>query len=67
MSIFNRWGDLVYETKDYDNTLNVFRGEANQKKGMGAGKLPEGTYFFMIASDNDELAEPVKGFIVIKR
>ncbi|RXG11721.1 gliding motility-associated-like protein [Leeuwenhoekiella aestuarii] len=67
VSVFNRWGDLVFETKDYDNSLNVFRGEANQKTGMGAGKLPEGTYFFMITSDNPELTEPVKGFIVLKR
>tara|TARA_B100001146_G_scaffold224018_1_gene240346 strand:+ start:66172 stop:67620 length:1449 start_codon:yes stop_codon:yes gene_type:complete len=66
VSVFNRWGDLVFETKDYDNSLNVFRGEANQKTGMGAGKLPEGTYFFRITSDNPELTEPVKGFIVLK-
>ena len=44
--IYNRWGNLIYQTKGYDNANNVFRGEANHGTGMGAGALPAGSYFF---------------------
>lgn len=67
VQIFNRWGDLVFETTNYDNTQNVFRGVANRKTTTGAGNLPEGTYFFRITSENPEIMEPATGFIVLKR
>ncbi|MFV0541497.1 MAG: gliding motility-associated C-terminal domain-containing protein, partial [Aestuariibaculum sp.] len=64
VSVYNRWGDLVFQTEGYDNSLNVFYGTANRSTKMGADKLPEGTYFFKIEIPN---IKPIKGFIVLKR
>ncbi|CAM1369582.1 protein of unknown function [Tenacibaculum soleae] len=53
VSIYNRWGDMVFEIIGYDNNLRVFRGEANKKKVLGAGALPSGTYFFQYSNYRD--------------
>ena len=65
--IFNRWGDLVFEIKNYNNTTNVFRGIANRKRNMGADILPEGTYFFEIKIEGTHHLKKTKGFLVLKR
>lgn len=41
--IFNRWGDEVFSTKDYNNADRVFKGV--NKNG---NKLPSGVYFYRI-------------------
>jgi gliding motility-associated-like protein len=49
VEIYNRWGILVYETKNYNNTTNVFdgtsQGRSTVKKSDG---LPAGTYFYIV-------------------
>lgn len=65
--IYNRWGDLVFEVKGYNNTTKVFRGIANRKRNLGADKLPEGTYFFHIIIDGPHHLKKEKGFLVLKR
>lgn len=65
--IYNRWGDLVFKIKGYDNISRVFRGEANQKTNMGAGKLPSGTYFFEIKINSEHNLNKTKGYVIIKR
>ncbi|MFD1062006.1 BspA family leucine-rich repeat surface protein [Winogradskyella litorisediminis] len=65
--IYNRWGDLVFEIDNYNNTTNVFRGIANRKTKMGAGILPEGTYFFQFVINEPNNFETLKGYVVIKR
>jgi gliding motility-associated-like protein/uncharacterized repeat protein (TIGR01451 family) len=49
VEIYNRWGVLVFETKNYDNETNVFdgtsRGRTTIKQSEG---LPTGTYFYII-------------------
>ena len=67
VSIFNRWGDMVFRIKGYDNNQNVFRGEANLLTGIGAGTLPEGTYFFQIDIPEENNLNLSRGFLVIKR
>jgi len=67
VSIFNRWGDLVFQIDDYNNTSNVFRGIANKKTKMGAGKLPDGTYFFQFSISGEHNFKTLKGYVVIKR
>jgi gliding motility-associated-like protein len=55
--ILNRWGEVVWEAKNYDNSwtgLNK-RGEP----------LPDGTYYYVIRSPYEE--DVIKGFIVIQR
>ncbi|WP_162558761.1 gliding motility-associated C-terminal domain-containing protein [Robertkochia solimangrovi] len=67
VSIYNRWGELVFEIKGYDNDSKVFNGEANRLTGLGGGKLPEGTYFYNITIDEPHNITDLKGFIVLKR
>lgn len=65
--IYNRWGDMVFKTEGYDNSSNVFNGEANQLTGLGAGQLPEGTYFFQIIIPEQNNLKQTKGYLVLKR
>lgn len=43
VSIFNRWGDRVFEASNYDNRTTVFTGQ--NKNG---NDLPSGNYFYKI-------------------
>lgn len=65
--IFNRWGDMVFKIEGYDNGSNVFQGEANLLTGMGAGQLPEGTYFFQINIPSEHNLKTTQGYLVLKR
>ncbi|TXE13228.1 gliding motility-associated C-terminal domain-containing protein, partial [Seonamhaeicola algicola] len=67
VNIYNRWGDLVFSIANYNNTSNVFRGIANRMSKSGAGKLPDGTYFFDIKISGTHNLKKLKGFVVIKR
>jgi gliding motility-associated-like protein len=59
--IYNRWGGLVYESKNYDNS---WIGKSS-KSFLGGEELPEGTYFF-IYKPNDS-SQVFKGTIYLKR
>lgn len=65
--IYNRWGDAIFRIENYDNGSKVFRGDANLKTKMGAGKLPTGTYFFHIQVEGETILKKTKGYVVIKR
>lgn len=43
VTIFNRWGSVVFETINYNNTTNVFKGIGNN-----GSELPPGTYYYSI-------------------
>ncbi|WP_428231504.1 Ig-like domain-containing protein [Flavobacterium sp.] len=49
VEIYNRWGILVFETNNYNNTSNAFdgtsRGRTTIKQSDG---LPTGTYFYIL-------------------
>lgn len=45
VTIFNRWGDRIYEARGYNNADVVFNGTGNVGN---AGKVPAGTYFYLI-------------------
>ncbi|WP_108115490.1 T9SS type B sorting domain-containing protein [Kordia periserrulae] len=47
LTIFNRWGTIVYKTRNYANNWN---GEANQNTVLlnSSGRLPVGTYFYVL-------------------
>lgn len=62
LSVFNRWGNLVYRTKAYGTQGNVFRGEAN--KGT-QGLLPAGTYFYMLSIEHDGKQQKLQGYLYI--
>ncbi|WP_440068024.1 BspA family leucine-rich repeat surface protein [Tenacibaculum discolor] len=67
VTVFNRWGDMVFQIKGYDNQFNVFRGVANKLTSMGGDKLPAGTYFFNIKISTEGKSKETKGFLVLKR
>lgn len=47
VSIFNRWGNKVWSTSNYNNTNNFWNG-----KHTNGSSLPSGTYFYIIEIDN---------------
>ncbi len=57
LKIFNRWGEKIYESQDYQNDwLGTYENEA----------LPAGTYFYVLEI-NDGLDNPQNGYIYIQR
>jgi len=48
VEIYNRWGVLVFETKQYDNNTRAFRGISEGRVNVGSEKLPTGTYFYIL-------------------
>ncbi len=49
VEIFNRWGVRVYETKQYDNALNSFKGISEGRVTIAKStELPSGTYFYIL-------------------
>ncbi len=65
VKIFNRWGNVVWETAGYNNFDRVFVGTGNQLTSLGADELPEGTYFYSITLGDG--TDPLQGFFVLKR
>ncbi|UOG74437.1 gliding motility-associated C-terminal domain-containing protein [Hymenobacter tibetensis] len=51
LQVFNRWGSLVYETKDYHNNWQ-------------GNSLPDGVYYYLLRDTDDRRA---KGWLEIKR
>ena len=47
LSIFNRWGAMVYESKDKPYK-DDWDGKSNVAGTLGSGELPTGTYFYLI-------------------
>jgi len=65
VTIFNRWGDLVYEEEDYDNNTRKFDG-----KNRNGTELPSGTYFYRIQfNDPSVTTRPslITGYLTIKK
>ncbi len=60
VSIFNRWGDAVFEIADYNNDSNKFIGE--NKNG---NPLPSGTYFYKIEFPSGR--KTLTGYLTLKR
>lgn len=51
LSVFNRWGRLVYKTESYNTTGNVFDGHANVSTVI-SDVLPLGTYYYLLEFEN---------------
>ncbi len=58
VKIFNRWGALVWEGKDYDNTNVVWKGKA-----QSGADLPDGTYYY-VATINEQV---YNGYVELMR
>jgi hypothetical protein len=62
LSIYNRWGNLVYENKDYKNDWN---GIPNKGLIVGGEGVPDGTYYIYY-NVNEKEQEDFK-YITISR
>lgn len=60
VTIFNRWGDKVYESTNYNNDWD---GTCKTDFCLGEGILPEGTYFYSIDIENVHF----DGYTTLKR
>lgn len=58
VTIYNRWGDVVYEVSDYNNTTTRFEGINNNGK-----ELPSGTYFYKI----EIIGQTLTGYLSLRR
>jgi gliding motility-associated-like protein len=63
VSVFNRWGNLVYETKGYNNGNVSWQGQVNGKLSIGSD-APDGTYFYVVKVAG---AKAISGYVIIKR
>jgi len=59
VTIFNRWGNKVFEVSNYNNTTNVFQGLNDN-----GNTLPSGTYFYKIEFEGGR--ESKTGYLAIK-
>lgn len=57
LSVFDRYGKLVFSTTDYNND---WRGT-----DLGGSDLPEGTYYYVF--EGEELSKPIKKYLILKR
>ncbi|WP_298535543.1 gliding motility-associated C-terminal domain-containing protein [uncultured Algibacter sp.] len=67
VKVFNRWGALVYESSNYtlgsvetSGAKGDWDGSSPSSSIGGAGKLPNGTYYFIISLKNSGLS-PLTG------
>jgi len=60
-TLFNRWGDKVFELDNYDNKERVFRGKTNVG---GEQDLSSGTYFYTLETKAD--GKKTTGFLVVR-
>ncbi|MBC7411782.1 MAG: DUF3494 domain-containing protein [Bacteroidia bacterium] len=61
-TIFNRWGDKVFEASPYQNTWN---GTCSKGLQIGGDMLPTGTYFYLL--DLGDGSKIIKGTIYLNR
>ncbi len=59
VTIYNRWGNKVFEVKDYNNDDRVFKGLSNN-----GNELPSGTYFYKIVFAG---RDSKSGYLELKR
>jgi gliding motility-associated-like protein len=67
ITIINRWGNKVYEAKNYgiSTTPKFWDGKANTGVRVGDDELPTGTYYYILELGNGE--KPIGGSIYLDR
>ncbi len=63
LTVFNRWGNKVYEKSEYDNTWNGYPNASGLI--LGNSKLPQGTYYYIIEFSDAE-NKPMTGYVVLQ-
>ena len=65
VKIFNRSGQLVYETDNYNNADISFDGQGNRGIYIDSNNVPDGTYFYIV--DKRDGSEPRSGYLELIR
>ncbi len=67
--IYNRWGVMVFQTKSYNTSGNVFDGTSEGRVTVDSdNKLPVGTYFYVIDyEDQSGTMKQISGYLYINR
>ncbi len=60
VTIYNRWGEVVFEINNYDNQSRVFAG-----LNKNGNELPSGTYFYKLEFTSGRDSET--GYLTLKR
>ena len=60
VSVYNRWGDVVFETENYNNQDRVFKG-----LNKSGNELPSGTYFYKIEFSSGRKTQT--GYLAVKK
>jgi len=65
LKIFNRWGNLVFQSDDYDSKKGRWRGTSEGGVTIGGeNKLPTGTYYYIIEFRNS-FVSPITGHVYL--
>jgi gliding motility-associated-like protein len=69
VEIYNRWGVLVFETKNYNNNTKVFRGMSEGRVTLKqSAALPTGTYYYILNyKDIDGNFNTKNGYLYLTR
>jgi gliding motility-associated-like protein len=64
VEIYNRWGNLIYFASPYNNDWD---GSVNRGTTIDGndGKVPVGTYFYIIRLNNDD-QDTFKGYVEVQ-
>ena len=60
VTIYNRWGDRIFEIEDYNNQDRVFLG-----LDESGNELPDGNYFYVI--DKNDGSQKENGYLYLRR
>lgn len=63
ISIYNRWGTLVWTG---DTNSNDWDGFANQGLMLDNKKVPDGTYYYVIDLNDPDYSKPLVGYLFLK-
>jgi gliding motility-associated-like protein len=64
ITIYNRWGNKVYKSENYLDG-NPWDGSANVGGTLGQGKLPQGTYYYVLEIEGSK-NKTLTGFIILQ-
>lgn len=69
LTIYNRWGNVVYKEKGYDNTTKFFAGSLNMKSTL----VTDGVFYYILKVNHTanpalpRTDEVIKGYFILKR
>lgn len=58
LQVFNRWGNKIYESMDYQNNWNAFSNSSNSQF------MPAGTYYYIVTIA-DSGFDAIKGYVYV--